>query len=79
MEQTVSEVDVLRYFETEAIEKAMLLFNIVSHKMKGRLQTQDDQGSPIGRRTRRSKRGETPGVQQESHSDGEGQTPLAPG
>ena len=42
---TVDEVQVLHFFEHGSLEKAEVLFHIVSQKMRERLQTNEDEGN----------------------------------
>jgi hypothetical protein len=47
---TIDEVAILRFFETEPLDKATLLFNIVSDKMRTRLQVNQTDVSLPGKR-----------------------------
>jgi hypothetical protein len=49
----ISEVEVLRFFETESIDKAALLYRIVADKMEGRLRGSQTETSSIPGRGRR--------------------------
>jgi hypothetical protein len=53
----ISEVEVLRFFETESLDKAAVLYRIVADKMEGRLRGNQPDASAIpGRgRTRAAK------------------------
>ena len=48
----IDEVEVLRFFETEPLDKATVLFNIVTDKMRVRLNT-DHVGVPVKTSDRR--------------------------
>ena len=55
MAQTaINEIEVLRFFETESLDKASVLFNIVQDKMRTRLQGDEAVSSSNGPRKRRS-------------------------
>jgi hypothetical protein len=55
MAQTaINEVEVLRFFETESLDKATVLFNIVQDKMRTRLQGGDTTPSSNAPKKRRS-------------------------
>jgi hypothetical protein len=57
----IDEVEVLRFFETEPLDKATVLFNIVADKMQARLRGNHPEVSPIQGRRRRI--GKTPGAE----------------
>jgi len=53
----IDEVEVLRFFETEPLDKATVLFNIVADKMQGRLRGDSAEAPAIpGKRRARSGR-----------------------
>ena len=58
----IGEVEVLRFFETEPLDKATVLFNIVADKMQTRLQGDRADVSAIPGR-RRGRIGKTQGAQ----------------
>ena len=53
----ISEVEVLRFFETESLDKATVMFNIVADKMQARLHGSHAEGlsAPERRRARTGK------------------------
>jgi hypothetical protein len=65
----INEVDVLRFFETESVDKVTVLFNIVSDKMRARLNEDHAQPSSTPPERRRSKTAKGSGAAPE-------QTPL---
>ncbi|HEY4360070.1 MAG TPA: hypothetical protein VGN17_03840 [Bryobacteraceae bacterium] len=56
----IDEVEVLRFFETESLEKASVLFNIVADKMRARVHGDSAQPAPMTSGRRRSKIGKIP-------------------
>jgi hypothetical protein len=61
----ISEVEVLRFFETESRDRAEAVFNIVADKMRTRLQGDDVASSSAAPKKRRSKVGTVPSQQPE--------------
>ena len=61
---TITEVEVLRFFETESLDRTTILFNIVSDKMRTRLQGNREESPLSGASSRRSKNGRSPEAQQ---------------
>jgi hypothetical protein len=57
-DNSMNEVDIVRFFETGAIEKAEVVFNIVREKMRERIRDRGNiDGAPMGRspRSRRTR------------------------
>jgi hypothetical protein len=66
MAQTgINEVEVLRYFEQEPLDRANLLFNIVQDKMRTRLQGDGALPSSTSPKKRRSNAAKSDGEQPE--------------
>ena len=53
----ITEADILRYFETESIEKTDAVFRIVAYKLRERLKERDGTGGPRPGPQRRTTRG----------------------
>ena len=52
----IDEVEILRFFETEPLDKATVLFNIVADKMRARLPANHEE-APLVTRKRRARVG----------------------
>ena len=70
--QSLDEVEVLRFFETESLDKVTVLFNIISDKMRARIQPENQEraeavaGRKRGRRARILESAVRPPEQEES-------------
>ena len=53
---TINEVEVLRFFETESLDKASVFFNIVADKMRTRLDENSSESMPVEAAKRRARK-----------------------
>jgi hypothetical protein len=60
----VTEVEVLRFFENESLDRTTILFNIVSDKMHTRLHRDHEEPPLFGASPRRTRSGKSPGADQ---------------
>jgi hypothetical protein len=74
-ENSMNEVDIVRFFETGAIEKAEVVFNIVREKMRERIRDRgniDGAHQPHSARSRRTRQASSDSAEPATNSESAG-------